>query len=191
MKIFAKLLLFPAVIASLAVMASCKDDDEKSTWESFADWRNINVSFFDEQKYSVENGVPIYSTLSPSWNPGAQILIKYLNDRSKTEGNLSPMLNSTCSVKYIGRLYNGQAFDSSYMQTDSVSLFMPSEVIQGWTIALTSMRVGDSARIIIPYMQGYGSTGSRLSSGDYLIPPYSTLVFDLKLVDIPYYEVRP
>lgn len=48
-----------------------------------------------------------------------------------------------------------------------------------------NMRVGDSARIVIPYNLGYGSSNSGV------IKPYSTLVFDLKLVDIPYYEVRP
>ena len=115
--------------------------------------------------------------------------MRYLNDRSKTVGNLSPMLTSTVDVKYIGRLYNDVPFDSSFTNTasygDSLFRTTPGEVIQGWTIALMNMRVGDSARIIIPYMLGYGASGSGS------IPPYSTLVFDVKLVDIPYYEVRP
>ena len=52
------------------------------------------------------------------------------------------------------------------------------------------MHVGDSAQIVIPYQQAYGSTGS-MRNGIYVIKPFSTLVFNLKLVDIPYYEVRP
>ena len=190
MKILSRLLVFPAALAVMA-MCACKDDDVTSTWKEYAEWRKSNVSFFDEQKYATENGAQVYTPLSPAWNPGAQILIKYLSNRLDSYGKLSPMLNSTCSVKYIGRLYNGEAFDSSYNYTDSVAFFKPSEVIQGWTIALTNMRVGDSARIVIPYMQAYGATGSMSSTGVYNIPPYSTLVFDLKLVDIPYYEVRP
>ena len=47
------------------------------------------------------------------------------------------------------------------------------------------MNVGDSVEIIIPYNMGYG--GSQTG----IIKPYSTLIFNLKLVDIPYYEVRP
>ena len=92
-------------------------------------------------------------------------------------------------MKYIGRLYNDVPFDSSYLQTasygDSLFRTQPSSVIQGWTIALLDMRVGDSARVVIPYNLGYGSSGSGV------IPPYSTLVFDMKLVDIPFFEVRP
>lgn len=117
------------------------------------------------------------------------MLIRYLNDRSKTEGNLSPLLTSTVDVKYIGRLYNGVPFDSSFRNVasygDSLMRTTPGSLIQGWTIALMNMRVGDSARIVIPYNLGYGSSNSGV------IKPYSTLVFDLKLVDIPYYEVRP
>ncbi len=111
----------------------------------------------------------IYQTLTPAWNTSANVLIRYLNDRSKTVGNLSPMLNSTVDVKYIGRLYNDVPFDSSYLQTasygDSLFRTQPSSVIQGWTIALLDMRVGDSARVVIPYNLGYGSSGSGV------IPP--------------------
>lgn len=86
------------------------------------------------------------------------------------------------NVKYIGRLCNDVPFDSSYLQTDSVFQTRPDKLIQGWTIALLYMRVGDSARVVIPYTLGYGSSSQGI------IPPYSTLVFDLKLVDIVDYE---
>ncbi|MDE6074493.1 MAG: FKBP-type peptidyl-prolyl cis-trans isomerase, partial [Muribaculaceae bacterium] len=52
-------------------------------------------------------------------------------------------------------------------------------------IALEKMHVGDSVEVIIPYQAGYGAS----SSGSIL--PYSTLRFGIKLVNIPYYEVRP
>lgn len=178
-------LLFLAAIG--AGFTSCGDDD--NNWDKYEDWRIANEEFFDEQRYKLEDGVNYYQTLTPSWNTSAHILIRYLNDRSKTVGNLSPLLTSTVDVKYIGRLYNGVAFDSSYTQVasygDSLFRTTPGSVIQGWTIALTDMRVGDSARIVIPYNLGYGVSGSGT------ILPYSTLVFDVKLVDIPYYEVRP
>lgn len=190
MKVFSKLLVFPLTLAAMMV-ASCNDDDNKSVLEEYGDWRKTNMAFYEDQKSVTDGGVtPIYTVVSPSWNPGAQILIRYLSNRSASIDNLSPMLNSTCSVKYIGRLYNGEAFDSSYNYVDSVAQFMPNGVIQGWTIALMNMRVGDSARVVIPYEQAYGSAG-RSSGGKYVVPPYSTLVFDMKLVDIPYYEVRP
>ena len=52
--------------------------------------------------------------------------------------------------------------------------------IKGWIIALEQMKVGDSCRVIIPQTLGYGA--QYMSS---LILPYTTLVFDMKLVDIP------
>lgn len=177
------------LLASIAGMitTSCGDDD--NNWDDYKDWRVANEEFYDEQRFLMEDGQNVYQTVVPSWNPSASILMRYLNDRKLTEGNLSPLLTSTVDVKYIGRLYNGVAFDSSYTNTasygDSLMRTTPGSLIQGWTIALMNMRVGDSVRIVIPYKLGYGSTGSGI------ISPYSTLLFDLKLVDIPYYEVRP
>lgn len=172
------------LLASLGAVftTSCDDDN---VWSDYKEWRIANEEFFDEQRFMMEDGENVYQTVTPSWNPSAQILMRYLNDRSKTEGNLTPLLTSTVDVKYIGRLYNGVAFDSSYTNTDSIFTTTPGSVIQGWTIALMNMRVGDSARIVIPYKLAYGSSGSGA------ILPYSTLVFDVKVVDIPYYEVRP
>lgn len=188
MRKFFKYVMF-LILPAVAFIAC--DDDNDSTWEKYKSWRDANVAFYDEQRFSMTpEGTNIYQSLTPAWNTSANILIRYLNDRSKTVGNLSPMLTSTVDVKYIGRLYDGVPFDSSYRNTapygDSLFRTQPSGVIQGWTIALLDMRVGDSARIVIPNNLAYGSSGSGT-----LIPPYSTLVFDVKLVDIPFFEIRP
>ena len=174
-----------AFVALAGMISSSCDDDDQSTWEKYAEWRNANKAFYEEQKFKLGPDGSEYTPIVPSWNSGAEVLIKYLNDRSKTEGNLSPMLTSTVTVKYIGRLYNGEAFDSSYTKTDSNFTTGVSEVIAGWTTALQYMRVGDSARVVIPYGQAYGASGSGA------IPPYSTLVFDIKLKNINDYEVKP
>lgn len=165
-------------------ITACSDDDD--TWDNYTEWRDANNAFFEEQKFLMTpEGTNYYTTITSPSNSAAHVLIKYLTDRSKTVGNLSPMSNSTVTVKYIGKLYNGEAFDSSYNQVDSVLNFNLLSVIPGWTIALQDMRVGDSARIVIPSGQGYGASTTGA------IPPYSTLVFDVKLVDIPGYEIRP
>ena len=184
------ILLLPAMaIAAMAMpLASCNDDDSDNSWDKYKEWRELNDAFFKEQQFKMVDGKNYYQTLTPAWNTGAQILIRYLNDRSKTEGNLSPLLNSTVDVKYIGRLYNGVAFDSSYTKTangDSIYRTSVNALISGWTIALQEMRVGDSVQVVIPYDLAYGNQAAGT------IRPYSTLVFDIKLVDIPFYEVRP
>lgn len=173
-------------VALWSLVSSCDDDD--NNWDRYKEWREINNNFFEEQRFKMENGMNYYQTLTPVWNSSAQILIRYLNDRTKTEGNLSPLYTSIVDVKYIGRLCDDTPFDSSYTLTangDSIYRTSLTSVIDGWAIALQDMRVGDSARIVIPYALAYGaSTNSGLL-------PYSTLVFDVKLVDIPFYEVRP
>ena len=47
------------------------------------------------------------------------------------------------------------------------------------------MHVGDSCTVIIPYQQAYGST----KRSDVLIP-YSSLMFDVKLVNIYKYKTN-
>ena len=42
------------------------------------------------------------------------MLAHWFNDRKLTQGNLKPYYTSTVDVKYIGRLYNDEPFDSSY-----------------------------------------------------------------------------
>jgi len=179
--------LLPLTFLAMAGMVSSCNDDDQSTWEQYKEWRQTNIDFYEEQKYLMTpEGENYYNTLTAPWNSGAEILIRYLNDRSKTEGNISPMLTSTVAVKYIGRLYNGEAFDSSYsVKPDSVFTTAVNNVISGWTLALQYMRVGDSVRVVIPYGQAYGSSGSGS------IYPYSTLVFDIKLKNVVDYEAKP
>lgn len=94
------------------------------------------------------------------------------------------MSTSQVSVKYKGQLYNGVTFDSTTVDTDdSVRTFSLDKVIDGWKIALTDMRVGDTCEIILPYAVGYGIQGSTS------IYPYSVLRFGIKLTDIPEYEI--
>lgn len=180
-----KLLYIAIASAALTCLTiSC----EESTWDLYEEWRVANEEWLAEQQALTDSdGTPYYTQIVPSWYPKSGVLIHYFNDRSLTEGNLTPLVNSTVDVKYIGRLYNDEAFDSSYTQTtwgDSIYRVQPINTIVGWQVALTNMRVGDSARVIIPFMEAYG-----VSTTSSTIPPYSNLAFDIKLVDIYKYEM--
>ena len=111
--------------------------------------------------------------------------MRWLNDRSKTEENLTPLYTSSVSVKYKGWLYDGTPFDSSYLATDSVVTMNLKSLIPGWVIAMEHMKVGDTVEVLVPYESGYGTS----SIGAIL--PYSVLRFEIELRDIPAYEVRP
>lgn len=62
--------------------------------------------------------------------------------------------------------------------------FYVGGLVQGWQEALCMMNDGERWRIYIPYDLGYGSAGSTGADGNFLIPPYSTLIFDLELVEV-------
>lgn len=179
-----KLLFYAtSVIFASSWITSCTDND---SWDEYEQWRKVNNEWYNEQLNRVNpDGTRYYSLLQPEWYSQSGVLIHYFNDRSLTANNLQPMLTSTVSVKYHGRLYNDVGFDSTTVGSDSVRTFQLTGVIAGWQIALTQMHVGDSVEIIVPYAQGYGYSGSGAS-----IPPYSTLKFNIGLKDIPGYEIR-
>ena len=110
-----KLLFCLIAFVAFSVVVSCDDDD---TWEKYEEWRKINKEWIAQQTILPgEDGKPYYTKIVPSWNSQAYVLIKYFNDTMLTKDNLKPLLTSTVDVKYIGRLYNDVAFDSSFMRT--------------------------------------------------------------------------
>ena len=93
-------------------------------------------------------------------------------------GDDSPGPESLVSVHYRGKLTNGLEFDSSYKRNQPAS-FPVNGVILGWTEALQLMKEGDKWELIIPPDLGYGSKG-----GGNIIPPDSTLIFEVELLGI-------
>ena len=89
-----------------------------------------------------------------------------------------PTKESTVKVNYKGTLIDGTEFDSSYKRNAPAS-FRADQVIKGWTEALTMMPVGSKWELYIPQELGYGD---RETGG--LIKPYSTLIFEVELLEI-------
>jgi FKBP-type peptidyl-prolyl cis-trans isomerase len=89
-----------------------------------------------------------------------------------------PTATDTVKVHYEGALTDGTVFDSSYERGDPIE-FPLNGVIPGWTEGLQLMSVGSKYRLIIPSNLGYGPQGAGQQ-----IPPYSTLVFQVELLDI-------
>lgn len=81
-------------------------------------------------------------------------------------------------VKYEGKLIDGTIFDSSYERNPQTTKFRPTQVIKGWTEALTMMPEGSIWELYIPYTLAYGERGAGK------IPPYSTLIFKVELIKV-------
>ena len=89
-----------------------------------------------------------------------------------------PKATDEVVVKYEGRLIDGTVFDSSYNRTPDTNVFRADRLIKGWTEALTMMPVGSKWELYVPQELAYGER----SAGQ--IPPYSTLIFTMELLDI-------
>ena len=86
-------------------------------------------------------------------------------------------IRSIVSVYYKGMLIDGSVFDDNTQQ-GYPDAFRLADLITGWQIALTQMRLGDKWRIYVPSEVGYGAT---YVSG---IPKHSTLIFEIELVGV-------
>ncbi|WP_444997416.1 FKBP-type peptidyl-prolyl cis-trans isomerase [Aliikangiella sp. IMCC44359] len=96
-----------------------------------------------------------------------------------TEGSgEKPSAASTVRTHYHGTLIDGTVFDSSYDRGQPAE-FPVNGVIKGWTEALQLMSVGSKWRLAIPYELAYGEQGAGAAIG-----PFSTLVFDVELLEI-------
>ena len=89
-----------------------------------------------------------------------------------------PKPTDTVRVHYRGTLLDGTEFDSSIKRNEPAT-FPLNGVIQGWTEALSKMKVGSKWRLYIPPALAYGEKGEPPT-----IPPASVLIFEVELLGI-------
>ena len=81
------------------------------------------------------------------------------------------------AVHYTGWLLNGDKFDSSLDRGQKFVFQLGArQVIRGWDEGVQGMQVGGKRRLTIPPEYGYGDRDLGI------IPPNSTLVFDVELL---------
>jgi len=96
-----------------------------------------------------------------------------------TDGD-KPLPESVVRVHYEGSFTDGTIFDKS----EEEGAFIPLEmVIPGWTEGIMLMSPGSKYRLYIPSNLAYGRNGIQG-----FIPPYSTMIFTIELLEIMNYE---
>ncbi|MEI7663325.1 MAG: FKBP-type peptidyl-prolyl cis-trans isomerase [Bacteroidota bacterium] len=82
-------------------------------------------------------------------------------------------------VHYVGTLLNGTKFDSSRDRNEPYAFTLGmGQVVKGWDEGIAMMNVGGKATLVVPSSLGYGAEDKGV------IPPYSTLVFEVELMDV-------
>lgn len=114
----------------------------------------------------ISNNKSVYTTKSG---------LKY---RRVSEGNgKKPKATDRVKVRYTGSLIDGTKFDSSE-DHGGTATFALNQVIPGWTEGIQLMDEGSKYILFIPYNLGYGEQQMGI------IPPGSTLVFEVELLEI-------
>jgi FKBP-type peptidyl-prolyl cis-trans isomerase FklB len=107
-----------------------------------------------------------------------------------------PTRADTVSMRYVGKLEDGEVFSTSPGDGAQASTFGVKAVIPGMSAALQLMRPGDRWRITMPPYLAYGPGRPLTPAGGAAqpanaqviqkrgIPPEATLTFDVELVAI-------
>lgn len=83
------------------------------------------------------------------------------------------------TINYTGKLINGCVFDASDNYSEYVSAFVP-----GFIEGLKQMKEFGIYELYIPYDLAYGQEGAGTEGTSSHIPPYSTLIFRVELLDV-------
>ena len=111
--------------------------------------------------------------------PGIQTTASGLQYEVIKEGTgVKPTASDLVKVHYEGKLTNDSIFDSSIKRGEPTEFYV-NQVIKGWTEGLQLMSVGSKYRFYIPQDLAYGANENNPQ-----IPPFSTLVFDVELLEI-------
>ena len=123
----------------------------------------------DGEKFLTENAI----------KPGVNVTHSRLQYKGLQEGHGQiATKDDEVEVNYEAKLVNGTIFDSSYQRNPQTTKFKPTQVIKGWTEALTMMPEGSIWELYIPQNLAYGERGA----GE--IPPFSTLIFKVEVVKV-------
>ncbi len=181
-----KLCLFSLLAAAL--VTSCKEVEEESR---YANWQERNEAFIDSIAGLHANTATRGDLDSIHLVSYPEGVIYFKRKASAPATNTtSPLYTDYVKVHYKGTNILGEYFDGTFKGTDPVEdgesssqkdssplVTRVSTRIVGWSEVLQRMKSGDRWEVYIPWQYGYGSSGSGSILG------YSTLIFDMKLLD--------
>lgn len=158
MKIFFQQRFFRAagILAFVLLLTACEKSD------SYIDWKMLNQDWYEQHKNDpgftlTESGL-CYKRVFP---------IQGANPADRM-----PNVSDIVIINYVGKFIDGSEFE----RANNVS-FSLGGVVPGFREALLKMRQGEKFEFYMPSEIGYGSKGK----GN--IPPYTTLIYQIELLE--------
>ena len=183
-------------------LASCSENNEVGEYDN---WLARNQHYVDSIAALANDGkdgwtkIIAYNLMTREERPDlTNNHYIYVQKLENGTGERHPEQNDSVRVHYMGRLIpsasyaQGNVFDKSYStyafneETD-VPKLMPAanNMITGFATAVMSMVEGDRWKVVIPYYLGYNPNVNPST----IVPDYSALIFDIKLVRIYRYKI--
>ena len=174
----------PLFLFSFLPLLSCSESEDEVTNE-YANWQTRNEAYIADIAKKCQR-VKVFTKDQQAEGPVSDYV--YYEVLEQGEGGESPYYSDTVRISYRGRLIpttsypEGFVFDQTYTgqfswQTTGVSTSLTNGFVDGFTTILQHMHRGDRWRVYIPYQLGYNTTKKDN------IPVYSTLIFDIALID--------
>lgn len=173
------------VVALALGLAACSDASSQSSGSSSSiDYSACSTDDSAEQDTNVDrSGKGSFPDVSgddkpviaagTGTEPTSKVLVKTL---SQGDGEVV-CPGAKIKANYVGALWNGTVFDSSYERGEAAT-FSLTQVVKGWTYGLAHARVGDRVELVIPASLGYGTQAKGS------VPANSTLVFVVDIVGV-------
>ena len=196
------LLWLMGLFFTVSFISSCEETD--GVIDPYTDWEERNQHYIDSiasvAKANQGNAVGQWKIIHTYKYPQQGLVMGDVNEYVyckvlEVGDGATPMFTDTVAANYCGKLiplYNSSVvtFDQSYqgeLNSDVAipSTFAVSGVITGWTTALQEMKEGDRWELYVPSDLGYGDYGKNE------IPGFSTLIFDLDLVEVKKLKGNP
>ncbi|NOZ34642.1 MAG: FKBP-type peptidyl-prolyl cis-trans isomerase [Chlorobi bacterium] len=148
------ILILSIILVSLTLFSSCKSESEKELDTLHA--------------YIESNNITTEPTASGLY---------YIETKAGT--GTQAKAGNIVDVQYTGTFLDGKKFDSSYDRNEPFEFTLGrGDVIKGWDEGVAYMKKGGKATLIMPSSLAYGASGAGT------IPPYTSLIFEVELVDV-------
>ena len=97
----------------------------------------------------------------------------------KQNDSASVKQGDVVSIHYEGNFLNGRFLERSPERFDFI-FGTPDQILKGLNYVIPRLKIGQSAKIILPSRLAFGETGS--ANG--MVPPFTPLQYTIKLIDI-------